>query len=501
MSKLQLSKFMDQFELDITVPSEQFEQHLALENNQRIFFSGRFGTGKTYFLEKFFEAREEQYLYIRLAPVNYPVASNEDIFEFIKYDIIQEFKREYKLIETLKEDCKEGKNLVESTYITLWLLMYRFPSIAKTVLSALPSVKPMVDSGDKLDEEFKQYEKIKEAIQKVKNLPETEKFIAKIQEKLYHERDPVTVFISEMLELLKWVGADKRGSEVRKKVLVIDDLDRIDPEHTFRLFNVFSSHFSHRDEYENKFGFDQIIFVGDIDNIRRIFHTRYGTDTDFTGYIDKFYSREIFYFDNREVIRDSIHHFMDSIVVDRRDTGLYGRFFGRYSIFQSLFFHLVNNNQVSIRSLKKMYGTSYDSEVEWRNTRESYFNYEFPKTAFLYNMKFFNKLLGDKLSLIVSLKKCKADLQAIDRTKIDHWICYLLPILNHYNHSVQMHESYVYQTGNLEFKYFLGYGADSVYKVEKESFPDFQKVQPPQDFLLNQIIQAIEILSEKGVIK
>ena len=76
-------------------------------------------------------------------------------------------------------------------------------------------------------------------------------------------------------------------------VLLIDDLDRLDPEHVFRLFNIFSAHYDDVTE-SNKFGFDKIIFVCDINNIQQMFNHRYGINVEFNGYIDKFYSSEIF---------------------------------------------------------------------------------------------------------------------------------------------------------------------------------------------------------------
>src|SRR5690606_21895589 len=74
------------------------------------------------------------------------------------------------------------------------------------------------------------------------------------------------------------------------------------PEHIFRLFNVFSVHFNQHYE-TNKFGFDKIIFVCDINNIKNIYHHKYGNNVDFVGYIDKFYSYLPFDFDNSQFIK------------------------------------------------------------------------------------------------------------------------------------------------------------------------------------------------------
>lgn len=89
----------------------------------------------------------------------------------------------------------------------------------------------------------------------------------------------------------------------KQSVLILDDLERIDPEHIFRILNIFSAHFnSQNEELPNKFGFDKIILVADVQNLKSIFHYRYGEQTDFNGYFDKFFSIEVFEFKNEEII-------------------------------------------------------------------------------------------------------------------------------------------------------------------------------------------------------
>ena len=71
----------------------EFKEHLELHGNERILFSGKFGKGKTTFLTQYFNEQSkycggEKYNVIFLDPVNYSVASNEDIFRYIKYDIL-----------------------------------------------------------------------------------------------------------------------------------------------------------------------------------------------------------------------------------------------------------------------------------------------------------------------------------------------------------------------------------------------------------------------------
>ncbi|MBJ7427766.1 MAG: NTPase KAP, partial [Bacteroidia bacterium] len=80
---------MSNFKISIEEPRKDFEIHLSHEGNNRILFSAPFGTGKTYFLKDFFKATEK-YEVVHLYPVNYSVASNEDIFELIKHDVLFE---------------------------------------------------------------------------------------------------------------------------------------------------------------------------------------------------------------------------------------------------------------------------------------------------------------------------------------------------------------------------------------------------------------------------
>jgi len=76
--------------------------------------------------------------------------------------------------------------------------------------------------------------------------------------------------------------------------------------------NVFSAHFDQMNYWDgesqlvNKFGFDKIIMVCDLDNIRKLFHSFYGVESDFGGYIDKFFSMRIFQFNLKNEILGKI---------------------------------------------------------------------------------------------------------------------------------------------------------------------------------------------------
>jgi len=70
-------KTKDSLTISLDKPNEEFTRFLDDIQNRRIIFSGAFGSGKTYFLKKFF-ADSEKYCYIRLAPVNYSVPAGTE---------------------------------------------------------------------------------------------------------------------------------------------------------------------------------------------------------------------------------------------------------------------------------------------------------------------------------------------------------------------------------------------------------------------------------------
>ncbi|MCU0401113.1 MAG: KAP family NTPase [Algoriphagus sp.] len=282
-------------EFELEIPKQQFSAHLGLTDNHRIVFSGGFGTGKTYFLDKFFKDHP-QYDAIHIYPVNYSVASNEDIFELIKYDIF--FKLLEKGLDFEKVEIDKG------TFLPFFLNNHS-TEIIPFLLGVIPKVgASLKDIANGLIELSKKFEKeSKEA-----NITEQDKIISYLSgfkdKKGINEEDLYTQLICELVNQLK-----ANGKEI---VLIVDDLDRIDPEHIFRIMNIFSAHVDlKKDSNKNKFDFDKIILVCDIDNIRKMFANRYGADVDFSGYIDKFYSRSIFYYDlSGELIKkiDKIFH-------------------------------------------------------------------------------------------------------------------------------------------------------------------------------------------------
>jgi DNA polymerase III delta prime subunit len=269
-------------------PNTEFSKHLSDPENARILFSGKFGIGKTTFINQFFEDNPE-YVKIHLYPVNYSIASNEDIIDLIKYDILME------LINTGIEFEEEEIPLKDKLY---GFSQNNALEILRTIITCVPKTgKDIASSIKGFEDLYTSFQKYCDQISSDQG-KDTLEFIEKIQngKGSIYEQTVISRLISVKVEQLK--NADSTSK--RQVVLIIDDLDRIDPEHIFRLFNVFAAHFdsSNSDNSSNKFDFDKVVFICDVDNIRSIFKHRYGVETDFGGYIDKFYSREIFEFDN-----------------------------------------------------------------------------------------------------------------------------------------------------------------------------------------------------------
>lgn len=287
---------MSPIDISIDKVFEKFDAHYSLENNDRILFSGRYGIGKTYFLKKFFEHKEENTNCVIISPINYSVKENDDIFNLIKADI---------LFSLFKKDLIEFQGDISLDFFNL--LHYSFGNPLK-LASSLLQLGASIDSfGEDFTKQVKTTEKIvsfiKENYNGVKKkvedklnkdnieLEEFWKSIASSPSTIY-EDNLVNQFINETLNTASLKGTN---------VLVIDDLDRMDPEHIFRILNIFSVHNNHL-HASNKFNFNKIILVCDIENIKKIFHHKYGEGVDFEGYIDKFYSIDIFNYSNDDAI-------------------------------------------------------------------------------------------------------------------------------------------------------------------------------------------------------
>lgn len=391
-----------------------FKAHLDLEQNKRILFSAPFGAGKSYFVREFFEG-DAAYINIKLFPVDYSVASNEDLLEIIKHD----------LLSALISYHEDALNLEENDFSKFMLIisfmMHKldYLSTGKKLLSALlPGSAEAIDVAEevkKVADSFPEYSK--ELLQ-----DELDRIVAyigamKFQKGSIRETDGITAMIRDFVARIK---ENKGGLPF---VLVIDDLDRLDPDHIFRLINIFTAHYDSQTE-TNKFGFDKIILVCDIDSLRHMFAHRYGPQANFNGYIDKFYSVKPFHFDNRLFLTEKIDLLLRKKMRvnqegdNSREAANYLRAYGKdsdfYACFKDILVTAIEARVLKIRNFDRfeqytLPGTSFHIHG---SSRYSTNHYEF--AVLIYQLKqFFADINELKSALEVLSSRFPADYSTI----------------------------------------------------------------------------------------
>lgn len=272
-----------------------------LDHNCRCILSARFGDGKSFFLKEFKEKTSDKYIFLTIYPVNYQVAENKDIFEYIKRDILLQILM-ISAIDLSDEKYgfalrlwgflnQKGKDLVSDIVELVTTSLANIPQTSMTILR---------DNIAKFKEFSKKINKSEsDSIESYLN-----EFTR--QKGGIYEFDPISQIIYQLITGLK----TQNGKQV---VLVIEDMDRIDPAHIFRILNVFSAHWDIRDYSEqkytagdplNKYNFDKILMVCHFQNIKNIFHHFYGEKTDFTGYIHKFSTSAPYEYSLNDVIEE-----------------------------------------------------------------------------------------------------------------------------------------------------------------------------------------------------
>jgi hypothetical protein len=283
----------------------EFKNVLDDEHNRRTIVSGIFGIGKTTFFKDFFAKNMGEYVCIHIFPVNYSVAKTEDIFELIKYDLLYILLQLNPSFEKIDVKWYEALPFIRNKDVVKIIgeFVSLIPKVGKDIKPIIEALKQTYQTFKKNEERLAKddLEDIFDFAQKIENTPGG-----------IYENDFYTKLIESLIDSLK-IGTDRpEDNKLKKVVLVIDDLDRIDPDHIFRILNVFAAHFD-IDGSKNKFNIDKIVLCCDIQNVRRIFHQRYGANVDFSGYIDKFFSKGVFAFRNNENIAASIPTILSTI--------------------------------------------------------------------------------------------------------------------------------------------------------------------------------------------
>lgn len=396
---------MDPF-ISIDNQRSLFYKSITRPGNNRVIFSGAFGTGKTTFLRAFFKS-SEQYLAIHLYPINYSVSRNEDIFELIKFDILYELLKHGVLFKKYDVSFVESISFLDS---------HEQSKALKQFLSIIPKIgKPAADILGLLQEIFI-------AIRaKRKDLEEDEgKFAEEFVEGIINTKGSIYE-VDLYSELIIRLIQRLRNQTQKQIVLVVDDLDRIDPEHVFRILNIFASHVDLENEEKNKFNLDKIILSCDIDNIRALFHNKFGQNVNFSGYIDKFYSRDIYRFNNTQEIAAAVNQIMLSIKVENESIAHNYIKNPNYDEFQYIKFILisfVSSNAINLRTLIKLHNRDYEVKIQYYSvggTRVS--NNQVPGIlVFEFLMQFF----GDISSLSNALERAQFNEILANEFNIDH---------------------------------------------------------------------------------
>lgn len=277
---------------------QRFENHLL--SHDRVVLSAKFGDGKTFFLNKFKEKcmmdAESPFVFITLYPVNYQVLGNKDIFELIKHDVLLQILQAG-IIDVHYEitDKMAFEFYIQSHFCTVGESFFEMlkscgadDMVTKGFLAAFKSVNWLKSLKDKVGE----YKR------KIDQTAFLDDYLSTFDENSVYENDIITKIIRDNIKAYQ----EKYGKRV---VLVIEDMDRLDPAHLFRIMNVFSAHmdYGYRSMLPinsslvgNKFGVSNVVFVMHEKNTEALFHHFYGECADYDGYMSKFYNKDIFRF-------------------------------------------------------------------------------------------------------------------------------------------------------------------------------------------------------------
>jgi len=471
---------MEYFKINNEKIHENFHNHLKIKDNKRILLSGRFGIGKTYFIHEFFKKHEE-YEPTFITPVNYQVAKNEDVFELIKYDIILEFISK-DIIDT--EEVKVNELLSMQFYIqnsssdlTLDLLSL-IPKLGKTT-QLIKSLKNFIEDYKKYSQQLKKSE--------LDIVSRYAKMIENTKGSIY-ESD----FLTELIfELQNRIRAKKKNS-----ILVIDDIDRIEPEHIFRILNIFSSHYTFDEltEEDNKFNFDQIVLICDIENIRKIFHAKYGQEVDFSGYIDKFYSTNCFHFNNTSSILNSLDNIFDSVNINKSTVGI-------VRMIKYVLTDFIKANSVNLRDLQNVPFLEQQLQNNRRfevTPRFRFTESEIPLVKALFVLR---KILGnDDLKVISCFKMCQNKLKdSVIRNKIE-FIKNVVPFINIEKTNFEIDSNQTTEIKDLGIEIEFQINNDHDFHLGEQYLTEINRTsrnQPPLKDIVNLTINEFYFILEK----
>lgn len=412
--------------IDISGNLKKFAQYL--EKTDRIILSAKFGDGKTYLLNELRrdEAMQDKYEFFTIYPVNYSVAKNEDVFEYIKRDIIVQL-HERKLLENI------DLNALFGSIFTLADLT----SVVPFLLSLIPLRELCNEGYNKFLEIKKKYDEKKHTVDKyLSQFANTAGCI--------HEEDGYTKLIKKAI---KWISQDHslngKVKKAKKPVLIIEDLDRLDPKHLFRILNVVSAHIDDSKQPDivgNKFGFNNIVLVMDYDVTKHIFHHFYGAQACYEGYMSKFLSREPF--------RYSIKYIMI-----RAFEAQLGEKLGIHELLPHLQNFREKLAESSLRDLYKL--TQFDTDSYFNGFEYSYFGGSMPTSLPLFHLIIYMMESG------MPVEKIEEDLRSLNN--------FIFQISNGYSIQYKVIKLLypVYITNSPNIEYIKAYNATYNFHLER----------------------------------
>lgn len=413
----------------VPIPFEDFKE--KLDSNSKLLFSGVFGSGKTTFINDFFERNsvKDEYQSIHIYPVNYSTVSNQDIFELIKYDIL------FQLLGKVSADDFEKLDIPYELTLYQYLITTENLEDKLSFFASFLNFIGKYGRGiygvyEKLAHLKKEYSKFHKQFQ-IDDFEKAKEYLETVSNKRGHiyEED----FFTELIRKLILKVKENNDAQV---VLVIDDLDRLDPDHIFRVLNIFSAHIDFGGvDNDNKFNFDKVVLVCDYNNIASVFAHRYGSKANFSGYINKFYNH-IFWYDSSRYIQDIICKYFDDI-----KTGTNKEFFDSTKVgfhISILFKKFLRAKEISFRELERFDKkfelnrvTNFLRKNEHRSDKSIISRYNLNvELVLIFFIKFFNddNKFNQAIDKISKSKKNPYD--SHDENNLDK-ICELLLIINH----------------------------------------------------------------------
>lgn len=360
--------------IDISQNIQDFKQ--VFENESRIIFSARFGDGKSYFLNEFMKSYDEKkndYYFITLHPVNYVVEENRDVIEYIKRDILFQLIKDNRIY-----DFKDGYDKIFDAVCNGESLL----KLADFAASIIPV--------DGLKEGYKALKALVSTIHEKYKSQDVLHVVDDYLNGFYgksgsiSECDAFTCLIQKSLEQM-----------MAKSVLIIEDLDRIDPAHLFRIMNVLSSQVDNpyysNVPSGNKFGFDKVILVMDYEIAKHLFHHFYGKEANYEGYMNKFLNTLPFKFSISDEAQKQVENKLVQTfgITDILNIGgaLYPHKFE-----SDTFYLLVAIKELSVRRCKEFIDDNIETHIKstWVNIK------------LLYCIRFFTRLsLGTIFEMLI----------------------------------------------------------------------------------------------------